>query len=93
MELSSKKKCTDLTMAEKQEVIKIHRGNSSWSQQLVADEFNKLHPGKNIKKNTISQLVKFANRIIEVNLDIVKGKRMKEFMYLELEVALVAWFK
>ena len=30
---------------------------------------------------------------MEVNLDIVKGKRMKEFMYHELEVALVAWFK
>ena len=64
-------------MAEKQEVIKIHRSNPSWSQQLVADEFNKLHLGKNMKRNIVSQLVKSSTKIMEVNVDIVKGKRMK----------------
>ena len=78
MESSSNKKHTDFIMAEKQEVLKIHRSNPSWSQQLMADEFNKLHPGKNMKRNIVLQLVKSSTKIMEVNVDIVKGKRMKE---------------
>ena len=41
----------------------------------------------------IVNFVKSTNEIMEANMDIVKGKRMKESMYPKLEVALVAWFK
>ena len=38
----------------------------------------------------IVNFVKSTNEIMEANMDIVKGKRMKESIYPELEEALVA---
>jgi hypothetical protein len=55
----------------RKELIKLDKVNPTWSQQTVTDEFNKLHRGKSIKKNTISQMIKSSTQTMKTNLDIV----------------------
>ena len=67
MELDGKRKKTDLTLFEKRELVQIHRSNPHWTQQMLAIDFNKRHKGKEVKRNTISQILKNSTRILEAS--------------------------
>ena len=93
MELDGKRKITNLTLFEKRELVQIHRKNPNWTQQMIAIDFNKRHKGKEVKRNTISQILKNSTRILEVGDNLKDMKREKTPMYLELDSALLTWFK
>ena len=93
MELDGKIKRTDLTLDEKRELVQIRRSNSNWTQQMIAIDFNKRHEGKEVKKNTISHILKKSTMILEVGDNLKDIKRDKTPVYLELESALLTWFK
>ena len=49
-----------LTQEECNEIILLC-GREGWSQRMVADEFNRLHPDRGVRESTVSQLlVKFT---------------------------------
>jgi hypothetical protein len=93
MELDEKRKITDLTLFEKRELVQVHQSNPNWTQQMIANDFNKRHKGKEVKRNTISQILKNSTRILEAGDSLKDMKREKAPVYPELESALLTWFK
>ena len=93
MELDGKRKRTNLTLFEKRELVQIHRSNPNWTQKMIAIDFNKRHKGKDVKRNTISQILKNSRRILEVGDNLKDMKREKAPVYPELESTLLIWFK
>ena len=93
MEESNKRKRTSLTMEDKRQMLSIFKGNPSWSQQTIVDEFSK-NFCKNVKKNIVSQVLNFSNKIVSIQSEFAKDvDRVRDPKYPELENALMAWFK
>ena len=73
-------------------MLNILKANPSWSEQAIADEFKKLCKG--VKRNTISQVLSSCNNIVGIQHEGAKEvQRVRDPKYLELENALMAWFK
>ena len=93
MELNEKRKRTNLTLDDKRELVQIHWSNPHWTHQMIAIDFNKRHYGKDVKRITISHILKNSTRILEAGDNLKDMKREKAPMYPELESALSTWFK
>ena len=92
MEMSNKRKRIGLTLKDKRQMLIISKDNPSWSQQAIANEFNKKFC-KEVKRNTISQILSSSNKIVGIQSEATKDvKRVRDPKYPDLENALMAWF-
>ena len=66
MEVDGQRKRTNLTLGEKRELVQIHQSNPHCTQQMIAIDFNKRHKGKEVKRNTISLILKNSTRILRI---------------------------
>jgi hypothetical protein len=61
-----RRKRTHLSIEEDKEVDLLHKCNPSWTRQQLANEFDQKHVGRDLKRNTISQVRKdFEDYVIK----------------------------
>lgn len=90
--MSNKRKRIGLTLEDKRQMLIISKDNPSWSQQAIANESHKKFC-KEVKRNTISQILSSSNKIVGIQSEATKDvKRVRDPKYLDLENALMAWF-
>ena len=74
-------------------MLNIFKVNPSWSQQAIVDEFYK-NLCKEVKKSTVTQVLNLSTKIVGIQSEVTKNvQRVRDPKYLELENALMAWFK
>jgi hypothetical protein len=86
-------KKTDLTREEKKKVVLLHWSNMNWIQQQLANEFNQKHVQKDLKRISISLILKDFVKIMLLSDNLKEVKSAKEAMYLKLELVFLSWFK
>lgn len=72
--------------------MELYRTNPSWTQPLIAIGVNKRLKGKEVKRNTISHVLKYTSDL-GGSWQLQKVEREKRPQHPKLESALLAWFK
>jgi hypothetical protein len=81
-------------LSDKLSVLMIHDEHPEWSQQAIADEFNRAN-GTDMKRNTVSDILGKRKELLQQAADSQAGstKRHRGPQLPELEGALLRWFK
>ena len=61
---------------EEKEVVSLHRYYRRWTQQQLGNEFNEMHVGMELRRNSISQILQEFVKIIQLRDDLKEEKRI-----------------